>query len=60
MILTERTINEFEKRLIQLTTITSLTELPQWTDVDIVTANCLLIEYRKLQDKQTVSYKEQL
>ena len=52
MSLTERTINVFEKRLAKLTLITNIKSLPQWTDADIITANCLLTEYRKLQISQ--------
>lgn len=49
MSLIERTINVFEKRLAELTLITTTNCLPLWTDADIITANCLLTEYRKLQ-----------
>lgn len=49
--LTERTINGFEEKVMQLITITNITKLPQWTDVDKIGAECLLKEYRKLQQE---------
>lgn len=54
MSLTERTINVFEKRIAELLTLSSIDSLPKWTDADIITANCLLVEYRKLQPGQKV------
>lgn len=51
MILVDRTIKTFKNRLAELTLITSINLLPQWTDVDIITADCVLTEYYKLRKK---------
>ncbi len=41
-------INVFEARIMQLITITDITKLPQWTDSDVIGAECLLKEYRNI------------
>jgi hypothetical protein len=51
MILIDRTINMFKRRLAELCLITSTDQLPQWNDADIITANCVLTEYYKLRKK---------
>lgn len=44
------TINVFEKKIMELIRITNTdtVRLPLWSNGDIVGANCLLKEYRKL------------
>ena len=49
-----RTINFFEKRIMELITITNITKLPQWTDADVISAECLLKEYRKLSKNKEI------
>jgi len=44
----EKLINMFEGRIMRLITITDITKFPQWTDTDIIAADYLLKEYRKL------------
>jgi hypothetical protein len=44
-----KVIDVFENRIMQLIAITDRTKLPQWDDIDILGAECLLEEYRRLQ-----------
>ena len=47
--LLERVIEVFEKRVEDLKQIGTISELPQWTDADVIAADCLLNQYRKLK-----------
>lgn len=53
MSLKERVIDMFEARVNKLTKITDITELPQWTDTDVIAADCLLNQYRKLTSRSS-------
>lgn len=48
MELKDTMINTFEARVMRLVTITDLTKLPQWSDTDILGADCIVKEYRRL------------
>ena len=43
-----KVIDVFENRIMQLITITDITKLPKWDDVDVLGAECLLKEYRRI------------
>ena len=44
----DKIIDVFENRIMQLITITNITKLPQWDDADVLGAECLLKEYRRI------------
>lgn len=46
--LLERVVDVFEQRVKKLVQITTISELPQWTDADVIAADCLLKQYRSL------------
>jgi hypothetical protein len=48
-----KVIDVFENRIMELTAITDLTKLPQWDDIDILGAECLLEEYRRLSSAKS-------
>ena len=48
-------IDVFERKIMQLITITEITNLPQWDDADVLGADCLLKEYRRLTSAMLVS-----
>ena len=49
----DKIIDVFENRIMQLITITNITKLPQWDDVDVLGAECLLKEYRRITSQSS-------
>lgn len=41
-------IDNFEKRIFDLEKIRCIEILPQWTDIDVISAKCLIQQYRNL------------
>ena len=44
----DKVIDVFENRIMQLITIIDLRQLPKWDDADVLGAECLLKEYRRI------------
>ena len=44
----DKVIDVFENRIMQLMAIANLKQLPKWDDVDVLGAECLLKEYRRI------------
>ena len=46
-------IDGFEKRVFALEEIRCITALPQWTDIDVIQAKCLIQQYRNLTSQSS-------
>lgn len=53
MTIIDRTIDVFERRIAELEEIREISNLPRWTDADVIGANCLMEEYRSLTGKSS-------
>lgn len=51
MSIVDRTIDVFERRLSELEKIREISNLPRWTDADVIGASCLIEQYRNLTSR---------